>query len=102
MRDSTVEGLVFDGLREGCSGDLGLGLATSGLSCFKALGEISGDKEGNDSSVLAEFGETRDCFRERALTVPDLREAVDIWEEVRSRFMWFVEPAMCVCVCVLQ
>ena len=78
MRDSTVDGPVLDDLRGIISGDLGLGLATSCLSCFEALGEISGDREGNDSSVLAEVGVTRDCFRERALKVADLREAVDI------------------------
>ena len=95
MRDSTIDGPVLDDLRESSFGDLGLGLATSCLSCFKALGEISGDSEGNDSSVLADVGVTRDCFRERILTVLDLREAVDIWEEVRSRLASLLGPAIC-------
>lgn len=95
MRDSTVDGLVLDDLRDVSPGGLGFGLATSCLSCFEALGEISGDSEGNDSSVLADVGVTRDCFRERALTVADLREAVEIWEEVRSRLLSLLEPAIC-------
>ena len=95
MRDSTVDGPALDDLRGVGSRDLSFGLATSCLSCFNALGEISGDSEGNDSSVLADVGVTRECFRERALTVPDLREAVDIWEEVRSRVLSLLEPAMC-------
>ena len=94
MRDSTIDGLVLDDLRGLSFGDMSPGLATSCLSCFKALGEISGDNEGNDSSVLAEVGVTKDCLRERALTVPDLREAVDIWEEVRSRLPSLREPAI--------
>ena len=94
MRDSTVDGLVLDDLRGVSYGDLGVGLATSCLSCFKALGEMSGDSDGNDSSVFADVGVTRDCFRERALTVLDFREAVDIWEEVRSRFLSVLEPAI--------
>ena len=94
MRDSTMDGLVFDDLRVLPCGDMGPGLATSCLSCFRALGEISGDNEGNDSSVLADVGVTKDCLRERALTVPDLREAVDIWEEVRSRLLSLLEPAI--------
>lgn len=98
MRDSTVDGLVLDGLRGVSCGDMGFGLATSCLSCFEALGERSGDREGNDSSVLADVGVTRDCFREPALTVPDLREAVDICEEVRSRFMSLLDPAICMYV----
>lgn len=85
MRDSTVDGLVLDDLRGVSLGGPGLGLPTSCLSCFTALGERSGDKEGKDSSVLADDGVTSECFREGALTVPDFREAVDIWEEVRSR-----------------
>ena len=91
MRDSTVDGLVLDDLRDVATGGLGFGLATS---CFEALGEISGDSEGNDSSVFADVGVTRDCFRERALTVADFREAVEIWEEVRSRLMSLLEPAI--------
>ena len=95
MSDSTVDGLVLDDLRGVSPGGLGFGLATSCLSCFEALGEISGDSEGNDSSVLAEVGVTRDCFRERALTVADFRDAVEIWEEVRSRLTSLLEPAIC-------
>ena len=95
MRDSTIDGLVLDDLRDVSPGGLGFGLATSCLSCFEALGEISGDSEGNDSSVLADVGVTRDCFRERALTVADLREAVEIWEEVRSKLLSLLEPAIC-------
>lgn len=94
MRDSTVDGLVLDDLRDVSPGGFGLGLGTSCLSCFEALGEMSGDSEGNDSSVLADVGETRDCFRERALTVPDLREAVESWEEVRSKILSLLEPAI--------
>lgn len=50
-------------------------------------GEASGEREGKDSSVLAEVGVTRECFRDPALRVPDLREAVESWDEVRFRFL---------------
>lgn len=99
MRDSTVDGLVLEDLRGVSCGDMGFGLATSCLSCFEALGERSGDREGNDSSVLADVGVARDCFLEPALTVPDLREAVDIWEDVRSRFLSLLDPAIFRYVC---
>lgn len=56
---------------------MGGGLETRGISCF-VPGEASGDSEGNDSRVLAEFGVTKDCLRDLDLTVLDLREILDI------------------------
>ena len=58
------------------------------------LGEVSGDREGNDSSVFAELGATSECFRERTLTVTDLRDAVDNWEAVRSSLSLSVVSAI--------
>lgn len=63
-----------------------------GLPLLAAVsGELSGDnslgdKEGNDTSDLAEVGVTRECFRDLERTVPDLREAAEIWEVDRSRW----------------
>lgn len=53
------------------------------VACFTP-GEASGDNDGKDSRVLAEVGVTQEGFRERALTVPDLREEVDSCELLRS------------------
>jgi hypothetical protein len=55
-----------------------------------ALGELSGDnspgdKEGNETSDLAEVGVTKECFRDLERTVPDFGEAIEVWEVDRSR-----------------
>lgn len=60
------------------------GLETSGISCF-VPGEASGDSEGNDSRVFAEFGVTKDCLRDLGLAVLDLRETLEICEVVLLR-----------------
>lgn len=57
-------------------------------------GEPSGERDGNDSSVLAESGVTKDCLREPARTVPDLREAVDICEADLSSLSLLLDSAM--------
>ena len=57
-------------------------------------GEASGEREGNDSSVLAESGVTKDCLREPARTVPDLREAVEICEADLSSLSLLLDSAM--------
>lgn len=68
----------------------------SATSCDPAgfgPGDASGDSEGKDSSVLADVGVTRDeveatsdCLRDFDVRImPDLREVVEVWEEVRSR-----------------
>ena len=81
----TIEGWGFEGDLSGVAlGDCGKGLATRCLGDF-APGETSGESEGNDSRVLAEVGVTRECFRDPVLAELDFREAVDIWEEVRSK-----------------
>ena len=81
IRDSTVEGFFVEDLRGmgdgGEENTLDLPLPNA------AMGELSGDnspgdKEGNETSDLAEEGVTKDCFRDLERTVPDLREAVDI------------------------
>ncbi len=63
-------------------------------SCVSGLvpGDASGDREGKDSSVLAEAGVTSECFREPALTVPVLPEAVESWDEVRSKLTSLLLP----------
>lgn len=57
-------------------------------------GETSGERDGNDSSVLAESGVTKDCLREPARTVPDLREAVDICEDDLLSLSLLLDSAM--------
>ena len=59
-------------------------------------GEPSGERDGNDSSVLAESGVTKDCLREPARTVPDLREAVDICDADLSSLILLLDSAMIV------
>ena len=59
-------------------------------------GEPSGERDGNDSSVLAESGVTKDCLREPARTVPDRREAVDICDADLSSLTLLLDSAMIV------
>lgn len=51
-------------------------------------GELSGEREGNDTNDLAESGTgvTKDCFREMDRRGPDLREEFDTAELFRSKF----------------
>ena len=109
MRLSTVLGPVLDPLRSSTlafdlnarrgvsSDDLGVmpSAVISATSCDPACfgpGDASGDKEGKDSSVFADVGVTREdvdvtseCLRDFDVrTMPDLREVVEVWEEVRS------------------
>jgi len=92
MRLLTIDGVFFEGFLKGAgSGDWGGELATSIWGNF-VPGEASGDSEGKDSSVLAEVGVTREGFLERALAVLDFREAVEIWDEVRSILLSLLLP----------
>ena len=95
---STVFGPAFEGLRGISSDERGVipfGVI-SARSCDPpgfGAGEPSGESDGNDSSVFADVGVTReevdvtrDCLRDFDVrTMPDLRDAVDVWDEVRSR-----------------
>lgn len=103
IRLSTVLGPVFEGLRSivtwpdfealrgVSSDDRGVFPAgvISGRSCVPPSfgpGDVSGDSEGKDSSVLVDEDVTRDevdvtsdCLRDfNVRTVPDLREAVEV------------------------
>lgn len=53
-----------------------------------APGELSGERDGKETSDLAEsgIGVTKDCFREVDRRGPDLREELDTSELFRSRF----------------
>ena len=75
-----AEEVCFVGVEVDCDVGLPVGIWTR-----FALGDASGDKEGKDSRVLAELSllVIADCLREPARTMPDLREAVDSWEEER-------------------
>jgi len=87
IRDSTIDGPRFGGLRGVSEGNWGGGLFTIlawDFSCGFGPGDASGDSDGNDSSVLADVGVTSDCFREPARPVPVLRDDVEIWDAVRS------------------
>ena len=74
MRLSTIDGLCLVDLLDVSFGVRGGGLARNCLSGL-LLGEASGDKEGNDSSVFADVGVTRECFRVPFLV--DFRDAVE-------------------------
>ena len=53
-----------------------------------APGELSGERDGKDTSDLAEsgIGVTKDCFREIDRRGTDLRDELDTSELFRSRF----------------
>lgn len=66
----------FEALRGVSLNDLDGGLLISCVCCL-GPGEASGEREGNDSRVLAEVGVTRDRFLDLDRMVPDFREAVE-------------------------
>lgn len=48
-------------------------------------GELSGDKDGKDTSDFAESGVTKDCFLDLERPLPGLCSLLDICEDFRSR-----------------
>ena len=62
-----------------------------------APGDVSGEREGNDTNDLAEsgIGVTKDCFREMDRRGADLREEFDTAELFRSKFP-FPFPLLCI------
>lgn len=48
-------------------------------------GELSGDKDGKDTSDFAEFGVTNDCFLDLERPLLGLCSLLDICEDFRSR-----------------
>ncbi len=98
INDSTVDGFFVDDLRGAGEGGEEKKFR---LPLFATVpGELSGDsslgdKEGNETSDLADVGVTKDCFRDLVRTVPDFREVVDIWEIERSSWAFPLPwPAM--------